>query len=404
VPSAVAEVSETAEVAAGAHRVLILSHHGRTIRGGAPLADTELARALERQGHTVDLLFYDDVLPAAVTATWRQLVFPWAAALAFLRHHLLGNRAARWDVIESTAGDAWVIDLLLRVLPGPRPLLSVRTHGLENRRAVLDQERRRREGVRTGPLTRLYHFGYRLWEVARDLRRADVVFLLNQEDARWAIDRMGVPAARIHILSNGLPDRMLALPEPEPTPDRPFHLLFLGAWSLAKGIDVLPEIAHRLFAADPRYRLTCAGTGETVETVLAGFAPEDRDRVTVVTRYGWDELPGLLAAHGVFLFPSPAEGCSLALLEAMAGGLAPVTTRTGYAIDLIEPGRNGDLAEAGDVEGYTAAVRALAPDRALAVGREARRSVADHSWTSLTATRVRIWDSLCESSSSPIRR
>lgn len=390
-----------------AHRVLILSHHGRTIRGGAPLADTELARALASHGHTVDLLFYDDVLPSAVTATWRQLVFPWAAAFTFLRR----RRAARWDVIESTAGDAWVIDLLLRLLPGPRPLLSVRTHGLENRRAVMDQERRRREGVRTGLLTRLYHFGFRLWEVARDLRRADVVFLLNQEDTRWAIDRMGVPAAKIHILSNGLPDRMLALPEPGPTPDRPFHLLFLGAWSLAKGIDVLPEIAHHLFAADPRYRLTCAGTGETVETVLAGFAPEDRARVTVVTRYGWEELPALLAAHGVFLFPSPAEGCSLALLEAMAGGLAPVTTRTGYAIDLIEPGRNGFLAEAGDVEGYTAAVRALAAnpdiadsDRALAVGRQARRSVADHSWTSLTAERVRIWDSLCASSSSPIRR
>src|SRR5438105_4074623 len=122
-----------------AHRVLLLSHHGRTIRGGAPLADTELARALEGHGHTVDLLFYDDVLPAAVTATWRQLVFPWAAAFAFLRR----RRAARWDVIESTAGDAWVIDLLLRFLPGPRPLLSVRTHGLENRRAVMDQERRR---------------------------------------------------------------------------------------------------------------------------------------------------------------------------------------------------------------------------------------------------------------------
>jgi len=398
-----------AEVAGRPHRVLILSHHGRTIRGGAPLADTELARALEGHGHTVDLLFYDDVLPPAVTATWRQLVFPWAAAFAFLRHYLRNGRAARWDVIESTAGDAWVIDLLLRLLPGPRPLLSVRTHGLENRRAAMDQERRRREGVRTGLLTRLYHFHYRLWEVARDLRRAGVVFLLNQEDARWATDRMGVPAAKIHVLPNGLPDRMLTLPEPEATPDRSFHLLFLGAWSLAKGVDVLPRIAARLFAADPRYRLTCAGTGETVDQVLADFAPEDRDRVTVVTRYGWEELPALLAAHGIFLFPSPAEGCSLALLEAMAGGLAPVTTRTGYGADLIETGRNGYLAEAGDVEGYTAAVRALAdrasdPDTALAVGRQARRDVADHSWTSLAAERVRIWDSLCASSSSPTPR
>jgi glycosyltransferase involved in cell wall biosynthesis len=373
------------------HRVLILSHHGRTVRGGAPLADRELAQALRGQGHAVDLLFYDDVLPRAVKATWRQLVFPWAAALAFLRR----RGAARYDVIESTAGDAWLIELLLRLLPGPRPLLSVRTHGLENRRAEMDREQRRRAGTPAGLTTRLYHFHWRLWEVARDLRRADVVFLLNREDMDWAAARLHLPAEKIHLLPNGLPERLLRLAEPEPCPERPFRLLFLGAWSAAKGIDVLPRIARRLFAADPRYRLTCAGVGESAERVLAGFAPEDRGRVTVVQRYEWDGLPEILAAHGVFLFPSPAEGCSLALLEAMAGGLVPVTTRTGYAADLIRPGDNGFLAEAGDVEGYVAPVLALAgdPEAARAIGRRAHRAVADHSWPALAAERARLWAS-----------
>jgi glycosyltransferase involved in cell wall biosynthesis len=387
VPSAVADWP---------HRILILSHHGRTIRGGAPLADREIAETLRGLGHTVDLLFYDDVLPASIKATGRQLAFPWFAALAFLR----GRHAARWDVIESTAGNAWVIDLLQRLLPGPRPLLSVRSHGLENRRAEMDQERRRREGVRTGLITRLYHFRYRLWEVARDLRRADAVFLLNKEDTQFAVENMGVPAAKIHTLPNGLPDRLLALPEPQAGPDRPFQLLFLGAWSLAKGVDLLPRIAARIFAADPRYRLTCAGVGETVESVLANFAPEDRQRVTVIPRYDWEELPGLLTTHGVFLFPSPAEGCSLALLEAMAGGLVPVTTRTGYAADILKPGRNGFLVEAGDAEGYAAAVLALAADpenaseATAALGRQARLDIAGQSWKSLMEERVRIWDSL----------
>jgi glycosyltransferase involved in cell wall biosynthesis len=378
------------------HRVLVLSHHGRTVRGGAPLADTELAQTLEGLGHTVDLLFYDDVLPPWVKATWRQLAFPWAAALAFLRR----RRTARWDVLESTAGDAWVIDLLLRLLPGSRPLLSVRTHGLENRRAEMDQERRQRTGDRAGLTTRLYHFRYRTWEVARDLRRARVVFFLNQEDARWATSRLGLPAAKIHVLPNGVAERLLALPEPAPAPDRPFRLLFLGAWSPAKGVDVLPRIAARLFGSDPRFRLTCAGVGELPEKVLADFAAEDRERVTVIPRYDWAELPEILAGHGVFLFPSPAEGCSLALLEAMAGGLAPVTTRTGYAADLLENGRNGFLAEAGDVEAYAGAVLRLAddPDTALAIGRQARRDVAGLSWRSLAAERVRIWDA-CASSS-----
>jgi len=374
------------------HRVLMLSHHGRSVLGGAPLADHALARALREEGHEVDELFFEDVLPPAVKATWRLLVFPWAVALAFLRE----RRRRRWDVIESTAGDAWVLALLLRLLPGPRPLLSIRTHGLEHRRAEMDRERRLREAKRPGLMTRLYHYRYRLWEVGRDLRAADVVFLLNQEDERYATGRLGLRPEKVHLLPNGLRDEVLGLDEPDGSPDRVLQLLFLGLWSPIKGADLLPRIARRLFQEDPRFRLTCAGVQERAEAVLADFAPEDRDRVEVIVRYQGSELPGLLARHGVFVFPSPAEGCSLALLEAMAGGLAPVTTRTGYAAEIIQPGSNGFLVDPGDAEGFAERVAALAadPEAALAMGRAARRAVAGHRWIDRARERVRIWDSI----------
>lgn len=377
------------------HRILVLSHHGRTVKGGATLADAALAAGLERLGHRVDLLYYEDVLPDRVRGTWRQALFPWAAARAFLRRH----STERYDVIESTAGDAWLLGLLLRLLPGPRPLLSVRTHGLEHRRADLDLERLRREGRPLGLTTRLYHFRWRLWEVSRDLRRADAVFLLNREDEEYVAGRLGVPSGKIHVLSNGLPDTLLEMAAPPRDPERLFRLLFLGAWSPAKGADLLPAIVRRVFPVDPRWRLTCAGVQTPPEEVLAAFDPADRDRVEVVPRYEPGELPAILRPHGTFLFPSPAEGCSLALLEAMAGGLVPVTTRTGYAADLIEPGRNGLLVSPGsppDIEGVARALLALArdPEQALEIGRAARASMAGHSWTSRVAARVRIWDSL----------
>ncbi|HKV06521.1 MAG TPA: glycosyltransferase family 4 protein [Thermoanaerobaculia bacterium] len=375
-------------------RVLLLSHHGRDIPGGAPLADTALAAALRELGHEVDLLFYGDVLPGAVRATWRQLLFPWAAAVAFLRRH----PERRYDVIESTAGDAWVIRLLFPLLSGDRPLLSIRTHGLEHRRAEADLARLLQEGKPPGLPTRLYHFRWRLAEVARDLRAAGAVFLLNQEDARYAVERLGLSPGKIHVLPNGLPEELLRLPEPDGPPDRGFRLLFVGSWSPAKGADLLPEIVRRVFPRDSRFRLTCAGTGETEETVLAGFDPADRKRIAVVPRFSRGELPGLLLGHGVFLFPSPAEGSSLALLEAMAGGLVPVTTRTGHAADLIEPEENGFLAEARDVDGFvTAVIAATEPETARRAGRNARASVSGLSWRSRAAERARIWGEAAES-------
>jgi glycosyltransferase involved in cell wall biosynthesis len=381
-------------VTPAAHRVLVLSHHGRTVKGGATFADTALAGGLEGLGHRVDLLFYDDVLPAWVPGTWRQLLFPWAAARAFLRLH----PAARYDVIEATAGDAWVIDLLLRRLPGPRPLLSVRTHGLEHRRAGLETARLRQEGRRLGRATWLYHFRWRLWEVARDLRRADAVFLLNQEDQAHAVGALGLDAGKIRVLSNGLPPYLLGMGEPAADPERLYRLLFLGAWSPAKGADLLPAIVRRIFPRDPRWRLTCAGVQQAAAEVLAAFDPADRSRVEVIPGYEHRELPAILGRHGVFLFPSPAEGCSLALLEAMAGGLVPVTTETGYAADLIAPGRNGFLTSPGDVEAAADAILALArdPQQTLEIGRAARADMTDHSWTNRVTERVSIWDSLAE--------
>jgi glycosyltransferase involved in cell wall biosynthesis len=116
----------------------------------------------------------------------------------------------------------------------------------------------------------------------------------------------------------------------------------------------------------------------------------------VIPRFGREDLPGLLRRHGLFLFPSPAEGCSLALLEAMAGGLAPVTTRTGYASDLIETGQNGILLEAGDIAGFAAAVQTAAddPEAILRMGWSARQSIAGHSWRDRASERVRIWEAL----------
>lgn len=372
-------------------RILMLSHHPRELAGGALLADDALARALSGLGHTAELLTFDELLPRRVRGTWRLLLFPWAAALTWLR-----RRREGWDVVETTAGDAWLLRRLAWLGGARRPRLSVRTHGLEHRRADLDRQLRLQENRPAGLLTRLYHHRWRLWEVADDLRAGDAVFLLNQEDADDAVRRLGVRPERIHVLPNGVPDELLVLPELAVDPDRPFHLLFLGAWGPAKGADLLPEIARRLFARDPRFRLTCAGTGTPAEEVLAAFAPEDRVRVRAIPRYGRDELPALLAGHGTFLLPSPAEGCSLAMLEAMAGGLVPVVTRTGYATDLLTSGEDGWLVERGDVEGFTAAILQLAADpaRALETGRRARRAVAGHSWTARAAERVRIWQSI----------
>jgi glycosyltransferase involved in cell wall biosynthesis len=93
---------------------------------------------------------------------------------------------------------------------------------------------------------------------------------------------------------------------------------------------------------------------------------------------GWRaDLARIYAATSVFLLTSANEGTPVALIEAMASGVAGVSTDVGGVADVISSDAIGFLAPAGDVERLSQAVAALLDDpaRRAAVGAAARASV-----------------------------
>ena len=63
-----------------------------------------------------------------------------------------------------------------------------------------------------------------------------------------------------------------------------------------------------------------------------------------------DRVQEKLAVSDVMLLPSELESFGLAALEAMACKVVPITTRVGGLPEVIEHGRNGFMAEVGDVD------------------------------------------------------
>jgi L-malate glycosyltransferase len=98
------------------------------------------------------------------------------------------------------------------------------------------------------------------------------------------------------------------------------------------------------------------------------FAPELCDTMEV------------LKAMDIFVMPSLKEGLGLALMEAMACGLAVVGSNIGGIKSLIKPEVNGLLVEPGDVTGLAAAANRLLKDKVMAAsfGRQARAFIADN--------------------------
>ena len=181
------------------------------------------------------------------------------------------------------------------------------------------------------------------------------------------------PACRTFVLHNAVP--MPAGASRTARDVAPMRCVFLGRMEHNKGIDQLVPAIRDIARARPEVRFDLAGDGD-VEGTRAALAPEG-DRVTV---HGWLDRAGseaLIRSGHVFILPSRHEGLPMALLEAMAHGLAPVVTPVGGIPDVVEDGVNGLSVAPGSAADITRAVLRLAGDGELRarLGTAAARTV-----------------------------
>ena len=89
------------------------------------------------------------------------------------------------------------------------------------------------------------------------------------------------------------------------------------------------------------------------------------------------DVPALLGAADVFLFPSFQEGLPVSLMEAMAAGLPCLVSRVRGNRDLIQNGEGGRLREPLDAEGFAEDLAELlkAPGQMAEMGRRNRQVI-----------------------------
>lgn len=110
-------------------------------------------------------------------------------------------------------------------------------------------------------------------------------------------------------------------PAPVAVPrDGPVKFLFVGQIGMRKGIHHVLEAIAQIPRSDAE--LTLVGQMHVNRDVFARYA----DRVTYLPTVPRAEMPGIMQAHHVMVFPSYFEGSALSLIESLASGLALIQT------------------------------------------------------------------------------
>lgn len=246
-------------------------------------------------------------------------------------------------------------------------------------------------------VTTLHHLDYKYWPAvslpARLWKALDLFTAMTINDALLAVseavrrDYAGrIPFREVSRLYNYL-DLQAFQMEPGETraaardqlgwAERDFILLTIARLAPEKGHAYLVRAMAAILRTIPHARLVLVGDGPQ-EAPLKALAHDLGIAPHVSVLGSRRDIPRLLAASDLFVFPSTGEAFGIAVIEAMAAGLPVITTRVDGLDEVVRDGHDGLLVPHADAGALTAAVVQLFEDVRLrtALALEARATVA----------------------------
>jgi len=376
-------------------KILLTIHEKLDPNSGSAGSTWKIGQQYQKLGHEVQYYSIDN-LPQRLPDLAKKILFP-----EFVATHISTlSKQQVVDVVDASIGDTWIWAKVLQNFRKKRPLLVTRSHGLRHLHHLYTLEELRRGNLPLSWKYPLYRGSIRLWEESTTLRNADLVYLLNHQEAKYAIDVLGVKPERLHVFPNGIPEEFLGLCfEPTPTAENSvIRIAQIGTYIPRKGIHYSVPALNKILTRYPEVQVSFFGTEcrecPSIVQVYEDFDPAVRDRVQVLPRYSHETLPTLLKGHQIKILPSISEGFGKALIEAMACGLAPITTATSGPMEIIQDGHDGIIVPTHESWAIEQALERLIQDRLYLekLRRNSYTTAQHYNWQRIAQARLSLYE------------
>jgi len=369
-------------------RILIACNVPNTQTQGAARHIHYLKKELSELGHEVDLLFAEDV-PAPLGSGMTGLTFPFLILLPIIR---LTQTKGRYDIIEIHSLSAAVYVFLRRIFRQLPPCVIL-SEGSDELRWEVEKEEEKLGYRHLGWKTKLLYYNLIVRQTRYATRYADHVIAPNNSEKEFYVRAYNINENKISMISHGVAQEFF---QSRNYNCKPKSLLFVGGWQWIKGIRYLIEAFIRVAESIEEVTLSLVGVGQSESDVLQAFPNHLRKRIQVIPHVSAEEMPKVYASCDIFVFPSLFEAGPLVLPEAMASGMAIVTTKAYGMQDKIEDGVSGFLVSPRDTETLAKRIITLLNDSALCarLGQEAQRKARELTWHNIISQTLQAYERL----------
>ena len=360
-------------------RILIAACVSKRREGGVAGVVYGVGHGLEQRGHIVKYLFADDLAGSSyIPSRFQELEF--AIKLArFIRRD-----PKRFSVVNIHAPAGCAYGMIRSLAPGRKkndPAYVMTLHGLEERRIRnMGREAKKGKAVHFSFKNRLWHRFYHMPRFYLSIKTADHALCVGREVWTMLQLKYNLDPSQTSYSPTGVEEKFFVKRDYFQTTAT--RLLYAGTWLDQRGIFYIRDALRSLASRLPNLSLTIAGCGSDADSIKKFFDPTLRPLITVISMVPSDKMPALFARDDIFVFPSLMEGTPLVIQEAMASGMAVITTETCGMIDLIENDFNGLLIQPGDAVALENAILRLSqnPQLRARLGQAAQETMRRFTW------------------------